>query len=441
MKRFKVFLLNSLLMVGSSFVLQIIRLLFNIYVSNQIAREALGVFQLIMTAYTFGITLAASGINITSTRIVSEEMAIGNNYGIKKSIIKCILISLTFGFMACIIFCLNSSFIVKVCFHSKVSESIVYLIAIALPMIAISASISGYFTAVRRVYKSVVANFLEYVAKIIITVFLLQKYLPSGSIENICFALILGDVLSEVCSFTYNIIVFTLDLNHNIGNRKITKSNSFVYRIFRILLPVAVTSYIRSGLSTLKQLIIPSSLEKNGIHCEKALAEYGTITGMAMPIVMFPATFLTAVSGLLIPEFSRYYVKKDYLKIKQYSDKLIVGSFLFALLLSGVFIVFGNALGEWIYHDASVGVYIKLFAPLIPFMYVDIIVDNILKGLDAQVNVLFINIVDLLVSISFIFFFVPWFGIKGFIASVFASEMLNFALSLKKLLDLQKSWN
>ena len=381
------------------------------------------------------------GINITSTRIVSEEMAIGNNDGMKKSIIKCILISLTFGSIASIIFCMNSSFIVKVCFHEKVTESIVYLIAVALPMIAISASISGYFTAVRRVYKSVVANFLEYIAKIIITVFLLKKYLPTGNIESICFALILGDVLSEVCSFSYNIIVFTFDFNHNIGNHYITKNNSFLYRIFRILLPVAFTSYIRSGLSTLKQLIIPSSLEKNGLNCEKALAEYGTITGMAMPIVMFPATFLTAVSGLLIPEFSRYYVKKDYLKIKQYSDKLIIGSFLFALLLTIVFIIFGNTLGKLIYHDVSVGIYIKIFAPLIPFMYVDIIVDNILKGLDAQVNVLFINIVDLLVSISFIFFFVPWFGIKGFIASIFASEMLNFALSLKKLLDLERSWN
>ncbi len=74
-----------------------------------------------------------------------------------------------------------------------------------------------------------------------------------------------------------------------------------------------------------------------------------------------------------------------------------------------------------------------MFAPLIPFMYVDIVVDNILKGLDAQVNVLFINIIDLLVSISFIFFFVPAFGIKGFIASIFASEILNFGLSLKKV--------
>lgn len=308
-------------------------------------------------------------------------------------------------------------------------------------MIAISSSISGYFTAVRRVYKSVFANFLEYIAKIIITVFLFKKYLPGGNIENICFALILGDVLSEVCSFTYNIIVFIFDLNKHIENNYKTKNNSFLYRIFRILMPVAFTSYIRSGLSTIKQLIIPSSLEKNGINCEKALAEYGTITGMAMPIVMFPSTFLTAVSGLLIPEFSRYYVKKDYSKIKKYSDKLIIGSFLFALLLTVIFIIFGNDLGVAIYHDISVGIYIKLFAPLIPFMYVDIIVDNILKGLDAQVNVLFINIMDLLVSISFIFFFVPMFGIKGFIASIFASEILNFVLSLKKLLDLERSWD
>lgn len=384
--------------------------------------------------------LPLHGINITSTRIISEELAIGNNQGIKKSIIKCIIISLSFGFIACIIFCLNASFIAKICFHNKVGNSVVYLISIALPMIAISSCISGYFTAVRRVYKSVLANFLEYVAKIIITIFLLKKYIPTGNIENICFALILGDVLSEVCSFTYNIFVFIFDLNSKIDNTCTIKNNHFLHRIFRILLPVAFTSYIRSGLSTLKQLIIPSSLEKNGINCEAALAEYGTITGMAMPIVLFPATFLTAVSGLLIPEFSRYYVKKDYSKIKKYSDKLIVGSFLFASFLTCIYIILGNKLGEIIYHDAQVGIYIKMFAPLIPFMYVDIVVDNILKGLDAQVNVLFINIIDLLVSISFIFFFVPVFGINGFIASIFASEILNFGLSLKKLLDLEKNF-
>ena len=93
-----------------------------------------------------------------------------------------------------------------------------------------------------------------------------------------------------------------------------------------------------------------------------------------------------------------------------------------------------------IYKKIEIAKYLRILSPLIIIMYLDIVIDGILKGLDAQVNVLFINIIDLLVSISFIFFFVPVFGIKGFIASIFASEILNFALSLKKLLDLEKSW-
>ena len=103
------------------------------------------------------------------------------------------------------------------------------------------------------------------------------------------------------------------------------------------------------------------------------------------------------------------------------------------------FFVFGNNLAQIIYKDISIGYYIKVFAPLIPFMYIDIIIDSILKGLDAQVSVLYINILDLLLSISFIFFFVPKFGIIGFIASIFASEILNFTLSLKKLIEIEKS--
>lgn len=201
-------------------------------------------------------------------------MAIGNNFGLKNAIKKIIIISIFFSTISCFIFCIYSDFIVEKCFHNKVGNNIVYLISIALPMIAISSSISGYFTAVRKVYKGILANILEYIAKIIITIILLNKYLPSGNIENICFALILGDVLSEVCSFSFNIFVFMFDINNNFLSSTVIIKNKFLYRILRILLPISFTSYIRSGLSTIKQLIIPSSLEKNGLNCTNALSEY-----------------------------------------------------------------------------------------------------------------------------------------------------------------------
>ncbi len=69
-------------------------------------------------------------------------------------------------------------------------------------------------------------------------------------------------------------------------------------------------------------------------------------------------------------------------------------------------------------------------------MYVDIIIDNILKGLDAQTNVMIINIIDLVVSTTLIFFFVPILGVKGYIFSIFVSEILNLSLSLKNLLKI-----
>ena len=48
-----------------------------------------GVYQLVMTVYLFGITLATSGINLAVTRVVSEELALDNLGGIKKVMKRC----------------------------------------------------------------------------------------------------------------------------------------------------------------------------------------------------------------------------------------------------------------------------------------------------------------------------------------------------------------
>lgn len=423
----------------SSIILQIIRLWFNIYVSNKITSESLGVFNLIMATYIFGITLASSGINISCIRVVSEELALKNNNGVIQSSKKCIKISILISVIASFIFYLLSNIISKYVFQQKVGPSIIYLICIALPLISVSSAISGYFTAVRRAYKNVICQFLEQISKVIITI-ILFNYFSNITLENACLLLILSDVLSEFICFFCSTILYIIDINYHFSKTKIMPKENLIYKICRILFPVALISYIKSALSTIKQLLIPSSLQKSGKNSADSFSEYGIISGMAMPIVMFPSTFLISVANLLIPEFSRYYIKNDYRKIKTYIDKLLIGSFFFSILLSFIFYHYANKLGITIYHNNKVGIYIKLFSLLIPFMYTDIIIDNILKGLDAQTNVVIINVIDLFVTLIFIFLFVPLLGLTGYIISIFISEILNFILSLRKLLKLQKNW-
>ena len=47
---------------------------FSVYVANKLGSEGAGIFELIMSIYTFAITFANSGINLAATRIVSEEL-------------------------------------------------------------------------------------------------------------------------------------------------------------------------------------------------------------------------------------------------------------------------------------------------------------------------------------------------------------------------------
>lgn len=437
MKTLKIFVFNTIILLVSSIILQIISMFFNIYISRTIGEEAVGVFSLVMSVYMFGITLASAGINISATRVVSEELACNNEVGAKKAAQRCILFSLIFAICASLIFFVFADFITIHCLHNRISKNVIYLICIALPFISMSSAVNGYFTAVRRVYKNAFAKFFEEFVKIICTAFLLKSFMPDG-IDYACYSLILADVISEVVSFLHLYYLYKKDKCENILESRYKDMDSYNKRILRITIPVALTSYLRSGLSTVKQLIIPSSLQKSGMNSSNSLIAYGIVNGMAMPIIMFPTILITSFSGLLVPEFSRYHIEKRYKKIKDISLMILTGTFIFSIFIAVFMFIFSDKLSIIIYNKLEIAKYIRILSPLIIIMYLDIVIDSILKGLDAQVGVMAINVFDCAISIAFIYFLVPILGFSGYIISIFISEVIDFSLSGYKLLRIIK---
>ncbi|MCI8273061.1 MAG: oligosaccharide flippase family protein [Clostridia bacterium] len=439
MKTLKIFVFNTLILLFSSVILQIIGMFFNIYISRTIGEEAIGVFSLVLSVYAFGITLASAGINISTTRVVSEELACNNEIGAKKAAQRCIFFSIIFGVCASIIFFLLADFITINCLHNKISKKVIYLICIALPFISMSSAINGYFTGVRRVYKNAFAKFFEEFIKIACTAILLKSFMPDG-INYACYALVLADVISEILSFIYLYILYKIDKRRSLLGSRYKDLDSYNKRILRIAIPVALTSYLRSGLSTVKQLIIPSSLQKSGMNSSNSLISYGIVNGMAMPIIMFPVILVTSFSSLLVPEYSRYLVEKKYKKITSISTIILVGTLVFSILVTLFIMIFADKLSLIIYNKLEIAKYLRILSPLIIIMYLDIVIDSILKGLDYQVDVMAINIFDCIVSIAFIYFLVPILGFNGYIISIFISEVIDFTFSGYKLLTILKKF-
>ena len=439
MKTLKIFVFNTFILLLSSVILQIITMFFNIYISNTIGEEAVGVFTLVMSVYLFGITLASAGINIASTRIVAEELACKNEIGAKKAAQRCILFSLIFGICASLIFFIFADFITIRCLHNRINKNVIYLICIALPFISMSSAINGYFTAVRRVYKNAFAKFGEEFVKILCTTILLKSFMPDG-INYACYSLILADVISEISSFLHLYLLYLRDKRGCLVESRYKDLDSYNKRILRITIPVAITSYIRSGLNTIKQLIIPSSLQRGGMNSSNSLISYGIVNGMAMPIIMFPVILITSFSSLIIPEFSRYYTQQKYKKIRSFSALLLICTFIFSLIVAIFIFVFSDELSTLIYNKTEIAKYLRILAPLIIILYLDIVIDSILKGLDAQVDVMVVNVFDCIVSIAFIYFLVPILGFSGYIISIFISEVIDFTLSGYKLLKLLRKF-
>lgn len=410
-------------------------LVFNVYISNQIGSEAVGVFSLVMAVYLFFITVATSGLNIAVTVIVSEKFAVNKDKIAIKTIRTCIFFSLLLGITAGGLILLFSGFITDKCLHNMVSSKPLFYIAIGLPFIAMSSCINSYFTSVRKAYKNAITQVFEFTIKMIATIILLKINISKG-VEYICIALILADVISEICSFTLIFILYIIDIKL----KKLNNVRSFGQRIniLKIAFPVAITSYIRSGLSTLKQLIIPTQLEKSGLSCNNALSKYGIINGMVMPVVTFPTVLINSYSLLLIPEFSTYVAQKNYKAINYISNKIFKFTCAFSVCICSIFLFFSNELGLVIYNNLETGYYFKILAPLVFFMYMDNIIDCILKGLNKQFGVMCCNILDLSVTTCFIYFLLPVYGINGYIASIFISELLNFSVSLFQMIKYSK---
>ena len=88
MNTWRRFIVNGTLMTFVSLLLRFISVSFNVYISNIIGAEGLGLFTLISTVYSFALTIATSGINLATTRLVSEcigEEGLGENENIIKN--------------------------------------------------------------------------------------------------------------------------------------------------------------------------------------------------------------------------------------------------------------------------------------------------------------------------------------------------------------------
>ena len=152
-----------------------------------------------------------------------------------------------------------------------------------------------------------------------------------------------------------------------------------------------------------------------------------------MSVLLFPNVFFTAFSSLLIPEFTSLMVKNYKKRILEICKKVFTVISIFSISISIILFLFCNNISLMIFKNLECAKYIKILCPLILFMYLDNIIDNMLKGLNKQFQVMICNILDLILTIITLYFLLPNLGLTGYLLAILISEIFNFTISYFQL--------
>jgi O-antigen/teichoic acid export membrane protein len=204
-------------------------------------------------------------------------------------------------------------------------------------------------------------------------------------------------------------------------------------RMLTIALPLAIAAYGRSGLSTLQHLLVPWGLQASGMGADSALAGYGIIQGMALPVVLFPSCVMVAVAELIVPKLTAHQVQGQHRQIQSVTERILDNGLAFSLLIAALLAALGDSLGLALYDSLQAGVYIRLFALIIPVMYIDMLADGCLKGLGQMMFCMYVNIADAGLSALLVWLLLPRWGLNAYIFTICFTEVFNFALSLWRL--------
>lgn len=419
MNKSRVLIKNTVYMTLGAMILRGCGIAYSAYLNRTLGGAGMGFAGLVMTVFSLALTFSAAGISLSVTRLVSEKkyplrsvIRSGCMYGLAVSLP---LSFLLFSF---------APVIASAWLGEGAATASLRILAPLLPIISLSSVFRGYFLAVGGILRHTGILLAEMGIRVSVTVSCLTL-IPQNSPKESCICLVFGTVAGELAAF---FLSFFLYLPEKRRKEKGNQSGVFP-SLARIALPDAAGASFRAALSATEHLLIPIGLEKYGLSHTAALAFYGLVHSMALPVVLFPSALLRSISSLMVPELAS---KTGEEQAHSVTSVLRVCT-LYSVFCSGALYLFATPLSVVLYGSDSAAALIKAFALLVPVMFADTAVDGMLKGLDAQFYVMKVNILDSLLSVFAVWLFLPVGGSAAYVAIIIACEIVNFIFSVVKL--------
>ena len=430
---------------------------YRIFLSNVCGAEGMGIYQLISPVLALSFSLTVSGIQTAISKYVANETSTRDYKNSFRTLWAGFLLAMALSIACALTIYLYADQIAVTFLLEERTAPLLRIIALSIPMASVHSCINGYFYGIRKTAIPAFSQLAEQVCRVgsvYLIYFVCRKH---GFVPTISFA-VTGLVIGESASMIVSVVAILARAHHVFPNSKSAGRSFFhqhrptpvsgnarrqaslplsavisVYRritgqLLRLAVPLSANRLILNLLQSVEAIYIPNRLMAYGLDNADALGVYGVLTGMSLPLILFPSAITNSISVLLLPIVSEADANGNQAAVKRAILTSIRSCLLLGFACTAMFLLFGRTAGRLLYGSELAGSFILTLSFLCPFMYIASMLNSILNGIGKTIQTFLFSVISLLLRLLFVFFAIPRFGIQGYLWGMLASQMLQTLL-------------
>lgn len=415
----------------AGFIVRIFGFANRIYMSNLIGAEGMGLYQLTFPVYSLIILTLTSGVSITVSGMAAKERALGHVKGARKAAKAAFFLLLCAGsFAALIMILFGRQIAADILGDSRTYLSLV-LLAPCIPIVASASALKGYFYGMARITPTAISQIVEQIVRILFIVILAQK-IAGTNLTYACAILTLSSAVGEMANLlvvAFAFFKYSKEYGHS-GRMTFAEIRKTSGQIAKESAPVSLNRFIVSVMGTVETIILPLRFIAGGLNYQSSLAMLGRLSGMAMPLIMFPTIVTSSLSTTLVPAVAGALAAGNRRLAQERISRCIRISCLMGFFFFGFFTTFGTQIGDMLYTGQNTGKLLQKMAVYCVIVYLQQTMSGILNGLEKHGFAFFSTSVGYAIRMSFIWFAVPVKGVNAYIAGMLISSAVTAIINL-----------
>ena len=418
---------DTILLTVIQMMLDGIGLLLNAFMTKHLGAEAIGVLTLTGSFFRLASMIASGNVFLCASRFISEEL--GKEYRNPKKVLGyCLKVSLFLSIIVSLLMSLTAPWCSVQFLKSSDLMNPIRLMAVSLPLVTVTACLKGYCNACCKAGICAVSDAVNFLTHTVLTACTVWFISPSTH-AGICYMTAFCTIGSELVTLIY--LLFCLPSCQTEATGSVSIS---LKKYIKLAVPVMAGSALTSFLSSANDALVPVTLRQSGNSSAEAFSQFGIFEAIVIPVLFFPSTVFVSLSGILVTEIARENAGCHKDRITCMSEKIIRQTIVFAVFVTEIFILFGEEIGILLDGGETAGKTIALIAPVVPFIYLEIVLESIIKGIGAQAFSSLNYLAEYIVRISCVLIFIPILGFYGIVLSYYASNIFGNLSRLRKVI-------